>query len=145
MKVTFIVIFISVSIILFSFYKGYISFMERKPLGLQTILDLVHMDLAYSHAVSLISIYFGLVIGILTTTINEYAALILAWHNLFRHYTFLMFITVTSMIRYIHIYHPWKLESLEQSDEAIRRCVYYSTSIISAIITVLVTLTYHNS
>ncbi len=113
-------------------YLGYNSWLQRKPLGLQTILDLVHRDLAFCYAMACIapSLAYGMKL-VYPYPYPHPVAMVIASFAHSRYYCLSLFLTVASIVRYIHIYHPWQLESLEKSDDFISGFIYYSVSLFS--------------
>ena len=144
-KLVIMAILTTTSIIVTIFYLCYVNFKERKPYGLQTILDLVHIDLAYCYTLNLVNIQFGLILGLFVTNMNPYVATMLSWFHACRSYILLLYISVSTAIRYIHIYHPWTLENLNLSDETIRKILYYITLAIAGIASTFLTWSGQNS
>ena len=146
LKIYYATSFVTLAAIILVFYVSYIFYLKRKPLGHQTILDLIHGDLAYCYAVSCISfcICFSLIISI-PIPWNHYIAIITSWLVLNRFYALWLAVMIAMIIRYIHIYHPWTLENMELTDESIRKFLYYSILMVSSSLSAIVTWGYNSN
>ena len=133
-------VFIFYAVVAASLYTGYVTYLQQKPLGLQTILDLVHRDLAFCYAI--ICVYLPILFTIkliFPYPIPHDIALPMSILAQASYYCLSIFLTVASIMRYIHIYHPWKLESFGKSDEFISGCVYYTTTLVCLIMSAYLT------
>ncbi len=120
--------FFSLSVILSLFYIAYAHYIYNKPLGLQTLLDLVHVDLAYTYTLCCLALCTTVGLkALIAPPFPHYIALPLSWHTMIRMYTLLLYLTVSSIVRYISVYNAWLLDKFDMSDHFIRNSLYYGT------------------
>ncbi len=144
-KICYVLILVMLAGILITFYASYKHYLKQKPLGLQTLLDSVHVDLAYCYTACFCSFSLSNALAIaIGKPVNQYVAIALGWHSLTRFYALWIAITQATVMRYVHIYHSWTLEKLNRSDEFIRKCLYYSNLNSSALLAAYLSW-YHDS
>ena len=133
---SFCILFVAAS------YKAFVPYSKQKPLGLQTMMDFVHRDMAYAYAMCFGN---GAIVSLIPVInrrpINDFIAFPLAWYHMARIFMFLAYLPFTSIMRYIHIFHSQLLENLEIGDEEfLKRCYYtiFGSSLMASTIVLVI-------
>ena len=133
--------FLSLSVIITLLFFGYKHYINGKPLGFQTIMDLLHVDLAFIYMACTWSFCFSAGFKALySPPFPHYLALVIAWGAGCWFYALWIYLSVASLVRYIIVYHSWLLEKLNKSDHVVQLSLYYSTLFVATFLATFCTL-----